>query len=136
MAPPNRISCLARIEPNSVELLTNSLAAVSHVLPVVTAELRVTELGLLAPNVLVADVDGLEIDALEMVRMVRFVLPNCTIAVYTDVLKESWALACHLAGANCLLSKSTNAMQISLGLRQALEQGCFTDSSFRAAELV
>jgi DNA-binding NarL/FixJ family response regulator len=101
--------------------------------PVVVATLGVTELGLLAPDLLVVDVDGLDGDALEMLRMLRFVLPRCTIAVYTNVLEEPWALACHMGGANCLLSKASDATQLAAGLGHSLHSGCFTDPSFRAA---
>lgn len=133
MALSNRVSCLARIEPGAVELLTASLAAVAQPLPVVVPRLGVTELGLLAPTVLVLDVDGLDVEPLETLRMLRFVLPTCMIAVYTNVLEETWALACHMAGANCLLSKSSDAAQIAAGLRGSLRRGCFTDPTFKAA---
>ena len=133
MAPSHRVSCLARIDPAAVELLTTSLASVGHVLPVVVAQIGVTELGLLAPNVLVLDIDALDVDPIEDVRMLRFVLPACMIAVYTSVLDGKWALACHMAGANCLLSKQSSATQLAAGLRSALSTGCFTDPGFRAA---
>jgi DNA-binding NarL/FixJ family response regulator len=133
MALAKCVSCLARIDPAAVELLTASLAVVAFALPVVVTRLSVTELGLLAPNVLVIDIDSLDADPLEMLRMLRFVLPGCMIAVYTNVLEESWALECHLAGANCLLSKSSDATQLTAGLRRSLHSGCFTDPSFVAA---
>jgi len=81
----------------------------------------------------VLDVDDLDIDALELLRMTRFVLPLCMIAVYSGTLRQSWALACHLAGANCLLAKSSDKDQIVTGLRQAFTTGCFTDPSFASA---
>jgi len=93
----------------------------------------VTELGLAVPDLLVLDVDDLDIDALELLRMTRFVLPLCMIAVYSGTLRQSWALACHLAGANCLLAKSSDKDQIVTGLRQAFTTGCFTDPSFASA---
>jgi DNA-binding NarL/FixJ family response regulator len=133
MALSNRTSCLARIDTGAAELLTAALAAVAHPQPAVVARLSVTELGLLAPSVLVVDVDGLDVDPLEMLRMLRFVLPACMIAVYTNVLEEPWALACHMAGANCLLSKASDAEQVTAGLRGSLHRGCFTDPSFKAA---
>jgi DNA-binding NarL/FixJ family response regulator len=133
MALTHHVSCLARIEPRAVDLLTESLAAVAHPLPVILARLGVTEVGLLAPTVLVVDIDDLEVDPLETLRMLRFVLPGCLIVVYTNVLKETWALACHTAGANCLLSKASDAGQLAVGLRGSLRSGCFTDPSFRAA---
>jgi DNA-binding NarL/FixJ family response regulator len=133
MALKNQICCLARIGAGAVEPLAASLAAVGYPPPVVVDALAVTEIGLLDPNLLVLDIDGLDGDALEMLRMLRFVLPRCTIAVYTDVLEEPWARACHLAGANCLLSKATDAAQVTAGLERSLHSGCFTDPSFRAA---
>jgi hypothetical protein len=133
MAPSHRVSCLARIEPAGVELLTASLASIAYVLPVVLARIAVTELGLLAPNILVADLDVLDVDPLEDLRMLRFVLPNCMIAVYTGVLDEKWAAACHMAGANCLLSKLSDAAQLADGLSSALRTGCFTDPGFEVA---
>ena len=99
----------------------------------VVASLNVPELGKLSPDLIVCDIDGLSVDPLEMVRQLRFVLPECTIAVYTGVLERTWAIACHLAGANCLLSKDSSKAELSLGLRGALRNGCFIDPRFAAA---
>lgn len=126
--------CLARLAPDALELMTASLAAIDQLSPVIVPRLKVSELGLLAPSVLVIDVDGLEVDSLETLRRLRFALPHCMIAVYTDGLTESWAFACHLAGANCLLSKSSNAAQVAAGLHKALQTGCFTDQAFQASQ--
>ena len=46
------------------------------------ARLDVPELGRLDPNVLVCDFDATETDSLEVLRQIRFVLPECLIAVY------------------------------------------------------
>jgi DNA-binding NarL/FixJ family response regulator len=126
----HQVSCLARIEPDAIELLTTALATVAHPAPVILAGLGVSEVGRLAPAVLVVDVDGLEVDPLEMLRMLRFVVPTCMIAVYTSLLDDGWARACHTAGANCLLSKSSDAAAIAAGLRGSLRSGCFTDPTF------
>jgi DNA-binding NarL/FixJ family response regulator len=133
MTLSDHVSCLARIQPDALELLRASLAGLDQRPPIVVTAVGVTELGLLAPGVLVVDIDGLDVDPLEMLRRLRFVLPGCMIAVYTDVLEEKWALACHIAGANCLLSKASGATEITVGLRRSLRSGCFTDPSFRAA---
>jgi DNA-binding NarL/FixJ family response regulator len=133
MALPDRVSCLARISPGAVQLLSASIERAGSSAPVIVSHLSVTELGLLAPSLLVVDVDGLDVDPLEMLRRLRFVLPACVLAVYTDVLEEPWALACHMAGASCLLSKSSDATQVAAGLRRSLISGCFTDPSFGAA---
>ena len=102
-------------------------------LPLATiARLDVPELGRLVPNVLVCDVDATEKDSLELLRQIHFVLPECLIAVYTGITKRTWGVACHLAGANCLLSKEADERQLSKGLRSALRSGCYTDPRFAA----
>jgi DNA-binding NarL/FixJ family response regulator len=95
--------------------------------------LDVTALGAVAPDVLVCDVDRMNVDPLEFLRRLRFVLPDCLLAVYTGTVKGSWSLACHLAGANCLLSKDAPEAELSEGLRDALASGCYTDPRFAAA---
>jgi DNA-binding NarL/FixJ family response regulator len=134
MAPSHGAPCLARLAPEALELMRASLAAIDQLKPVIVPRLKVSELGLLAPSLLVVDVDGLEVDPLETLRMLRFALPHSMIAVYTNGLSEGWAFACHLAGANCLLSKSSNAVQVSAGLHRALQTGCFTDQVFEASQ--
>lgn len=96
------------------------------------ARLNVTELGLLAPGLIVCDIDDIDVDPLELLRRIRFVLPLCVIAVFTGATGQAWGMSCHLAGANCLLSKGTTEHQLALGLRVALRSGCFTDPSFAA----
>lgn len=94
------------------------------------ARLDVAELGRISPSLLVCDLDRLDADRLEFLRRVRFVLPECTIGIYTGDMKRSWSLECHLAGANCLLSKDSSLADLSAGLRDALGGGCFTDARF------
>ncbi len=130
VTPAPLVSCLARIEPDSVALLSAALVVTDFPTPTVIDRINVTELGLLAPSILVVDVDRLDVDPLEMLRMVRFVLPACLIVVYTDVLTHEWAVSCHLAGTNCLLSKTSDDVAIVYGLQRALSTGCFTDPSF------
>lgn len=102
-------------------------------LPLATlARLDVPELGILAPDLLVCDVDATEKDSLELLRQIRFVLPECLIAVYTGTAKRTWVVACHLAGANCLLSKGSDERQLSKGLRWAIRSGCYTDPRLAA----
>jgi DNA-binding NarL/FixJ family response regulator len=96
------------------------------------ARLNVAELGLLAPGLIVCDVDGIDVDPLELLRRLRFVLPLCVIAVYTSSKKRDWGLSCHLAGANCMLSKGSTEHHLAVGLRAALRSGCYTDPSFAA----
>ncbi len=124
------LACLARIQPGHVELLRASLARLGLESSVVVDGVSVKQLGLLAPNILVVDLDRFDVDPYETLRMLRFVLPNCLIAVYTDDLTRERAVGCHMAGANCLLSKASDESSLTAGFRQARESGCFTDPSF------
>jgi DNA-binding NarL/FixJ family response regulator len=96
------------------------------------ANLSVTELQRIGPDVLVCDVDSVAVDRLEFLRQLRFVLPECVITVYTGNVLQSWSRACHLAGVNCLLAKGSDAATLATGLREALSTGCYTDAAFSA----
>jgi DNA-binding NarL/FixJ family response regulator len=128
-----RTFCLAGIDDDKVAMLSVVLRDAGAPLPVVAMRLNVSDIGRAAPALLVCDVDGLTVDPLEMLRRLRFVLPDCVIAVYTADMKQTWGLACHLAGANCLLSKDSTRTELSAGLRDALQSGCFTDPRIAAA---
>ena len=97
------------------------------------ARLDVRELSQLAPSLLICDVDSVQVDALELLRQIRFVLPECLIAVYTGVVKSAWGVSCHLAGVNCVLSKDAGERALAHGLRNVLHTGCYTDPGFAAA---
>jgi DNA-binding NarL/FixJ family response regulator len=127
-----RTCCLAGIDRAMVPTLTAASKAAGTAATVTLERLDVPELGRLAPALLVCDVDGLDVDSLELLRRIRFVLPDCVIAVYTGVIERAWGLACHLAGANCLLAKGSSERDLSEGMRGALRSGCFTDPSFAA----
>ena len=120
-------SCLASIDPSKASILDAALksAGVSEI--VGRAQLDVTDLGHLEPDVLVCDIDTVAVDGLELLRRLRFVLPECMIAVYTGNTRRAWGRDCHLAGANCLLSKASNVFELAHGLRGAIRTGCFTD---------
>ena len=128
-----RGSYLAGIDSASVNLLRVALAksgapAFEGVVPI-----NVSNIGKSAAELLVCDIDDLDADPLETLRRLRFVLPDCIIAVFTGVLTRPWARACHLAGANCLLLKDSSEQQLAAGLRGALSSGCFTDPRFSVA---
>ena len=127
------VCCLAGIDRTKVPVFGSALQMAGVLALPVIARLDVTELGRLAPNLLICDVDHSQVDALELVRQIRFVLPECLIAVYTDVIKSAWGLACHLAGVNCMLSKDADERALARGVRNALHSGCYTDPRFAAA---
>ena len=122
-----RVCCLAAVDVQDVPLLAAALKGAGEPGLTVLARLDVPELRKIAPAVLIADLDLLEVDPLEMLRQLRFVLPECVIVVYTAIAKTSWGRACHLAGASCLLSKGSHESQLVSGLQHAMRTGCFTD---------
>ena len=127
-----RMCCLAGIDEAMVPMFSAVFKAAGESPLATLAGLDVPELGRLAPDVLVCDIDATETDPLELLRQIRFVLPECLIAVYTGITKRTWVVACHLAGSNCLLSKGSDERQLSKGLRGALRSGCYTDPRFAA----
>jgi len=121
---------LAGLDGDKVAMFGVALREAGEPATATIARLDVTELGKLTPDLVVCDIDALDVDPLEMVRRLRFVLPDCLIAVYTGDMKRAWGVSCHLAGANCVLSKDSTRRQLSWGLRGALRTGCFTDPRF------
>ena len=127
-----RICCLAAIDPDHVPLLSAALRNAGESTVAIVVRLDVAELSKRAPDVLVADVDRLVVDPLEMIRQLRFVLPACILIVYTSAMGQAWARECHLAGATCVLSKDSNEWQLTNGIRHATQDGCWTDPRFAA----
>jgi len=118
-----RLCCLAAIDPYDLPLLTAAMnAAFAHANASI-AQLDVAVLRALAPDVLVVDVDRVDVDPIEAIRQLRFV-------VYTGGTNSDVVRACHNAGANCLLSKSSDETQLAAGMRRAMWSGCFTDPRF------
>jgi len=122
-----RVCCFAAIDADHVPLLGSALKLAGEPALAVLARLDIVELRKLAPNILIADVDHLEVDPLEMVRQLRFVLTGCVLAVFTSAQEETWARECHFAGATAVLSKDSDEEQLANGLRHAIRSGCWTD---------
>jgi DNA-binding NarL/FixJ family response regulator len=118
---------LAAIDPAEIPLLEAALKGAGGPAFSTLSRLDVVDIAKIAPNILIADVDELDVDPLEMLRRLRFVLPECVIVVYTSGRKLSWARSCHLTGVNCLLSKGSSEAQLTTGLRRAMLSGCYTD---------
>ena len=127
-----RTCCLAAIDPKDIPLLGAALEGAGEIGLTVLANVDVAALGKLAPDVLVADIDRQEVDGLELLRQLRFVLPECVIVVYTGGVRRAWSRECHLAGASCVLSKESRGALLVSGLRRAIQTGCFTDPRFAA----
>jgi DNA-binding NarL/FixJ family response regulator len=127
-----RICGLAGVDPKDIPLLRAALKAAAAPDLTIVAHLDVVALRSLAPETLVVDIDALKVDPLEMLRQLRFVLPDCVIVVYTATIESSWGRACHLAGASCVLPKEAHESQLISGLKRAIRTGCFTDPRFAA----
>jgi DNA-binding NarL/FixJ family response regulator len=127
------VCCLAGIAAEAVPLFDSILQSDAQRASAIVSGLDVTGVGKLAPDLLVCDVDDIGVDGLELIRQLRFVLPDCLIAVYTGVAKRAWGRACHFAGANCLLSKGADEATLAQGVHDAMLSGCYTAPSFAAA---
>ena len=126
-----RVCCLA-VDPKDIALLGAALKGAGEPGLAIVARLDVAALRKLAPDLLIADLDRQKVDPFEMLRQLRFVLPECVIVVYTESVGSAWARACHLAGASCVLSKESREPLLVSGLRHAIQTGCFTDPRFAA----
>ncbi len=125
-----RTCCLAAVAPEDLPLLTGAVNAAFAHADASIAEVDIPVLRALRPDVLIIDIDRLEVDPIEAVRQLRFVLPDCVIVVYTSGTNSDVVRLCHNAGASCLLSKASDEAQLATGLRRAMWSGCFTDPRF------
>jgi DNA-binding NarL/FixJ family response regulator len=125
--------CAVLSEDKSVSnLLSDVLLKAGYDRAWCSQELGVAKLGSYSPRVLMVDFDHLVNDKLETIRQLRFVLPECSIAVVSSDLNRSWARQCHMAGANGVLSGSGDASRMLAGLLRAVRTGCYTDPRFVA----
>jgi DNA-binding NarL/FixJ family response regulator len=113
-------------------LFTKALLQEGYQHPECSTELGVAKLGKYAPSVLMMDFDHIRSDKLESIRQVRFVLPDCAIAVVSSTnLNGTWARKCHMAGANGVLPGGSTVRRLASALRSAVKTGCFTDRAFQ-----
>ena len=86
-----RTCCLAAIAPEDLPLLTAAVNAAFAHADASIAEVDVSVLRALHPDVLIIDIDRLEVDPIEAIRQLRFVLPDCVIVVYTTARTPTWS---------------------------------------------
>ena len=125
-----RSSCVVAVEPHAIPVIRSALTAACGAIETVITVVVCIDLGILrlaAPDILIADIDALEIDPIEVLRQLRFVLPDCVLVVYTGIGETAWARTCHLAGANGLLSKKSKEGDLAYGLQLAMRIGSYTD---------
>ncbi|HEV3155606.1 MAG TPA: hypothetical protein VGZ02_17505 [Candidatus Baltobacteraceae bacterium] len=125
----NRCAVLS-CDKDVANLFSKLLLEAGYDCPQRSQDVRVTKLRTYDPRVLVIDFDHFRSDKLESIRQLRFVLPDCAIAVVSSNLKRSWARQCHMAGANGVLSSGSGEQRMLAGLRSAVGTGCYTDPDF------
>jgi DNA-binding NarL/FixJ family response regulator len=127
---PNTKSAIVAHEDVTAEFMSGLLVQAGYDRPHHSQDVSVAELGTYAPNLLLIDFAHLSNDPIESIRQLRFVLPECTIAVISSTLLRSWAARCHMAGANCLLATNSKRERMLAGIRYAVKNGCFTGPGF------
>ena len=83
------------------------------------------------PEIVFVDTDFVEQETINLIVLLRTLLPKTLVAVYTGTHNARRAQACHASGANAVFSKSADREEIVAGLRQMLETGEHTDARFR-----
>jgi DNA-binding NarL/FixJ family response regulator len=116
------------VEPQSlfVPYLSDVLAGAELRVVRVVPTLDVDDIRASHPEALFVDTDYLDVDPADAVTAMREAVPSAFICAYTD---GEGALADRLrfAGANCVLSKRSGAVEIADVLRTARKRGTFTD---------
>lgn len=125
-------SAILSCDTSAANFLSEALLQAGFDRPQRSETLGVAKLGTYAPRLLVVDFDHMAIDKLESLRQIRFVLPDCAIAVMSSNLKRSWARQCHMAGANGVFSSASTMTKLATGLQHAAQSGCYTDPAFAA----
>jgi DNA-binding NarL/FixJ family response regulator len=123
-------SAILSSDKSAASFLSEVLVRAGYDHPQHSHTLGVAKLSTYEPCLLVIDFDHIRSDKLESIRQIRFVLPDCAIAVVSSDLKRNWAKQCHMAGANGVLSSSSTMMTLVSGLRCAAQTGCYTDPAF------
>jgi len=83
------------------------------------------------PDVVFVDADYVSEEPLRLVNLLRTLVPNGIICVYTSERSAGWAKACHLAGATAVFSKNARRNEIISGMRDALLHHTYTDVRLR-----
>ncbi|MGZ3497425.1 MAG: hypothetical protein ACXWNK_01595 [Vulcanimicrobiaceae bacterium] len=83
------------------------------------------------PEIVFVDADFVEQETVNLIVLLRMLLPKTLVAVYTGTHNARRAQACHASGANAVFSKSAGREEFVAGLRQMLETGEYTDRRFR-----
>jgi len=83
------------------------------------------------PEILFVDADYIAEEPLRLVDVLRLLVPNAVICVYTSQRSTQWAQACHFAGATAVFHKNADRPEIIAGMRDALRKQPYTDVRLR-----
>jgi len=83
------------------------------------------------PDVVFVDADYVNQEPLHLVSLLRTLVPEGAICVYTSERNPRWAAACHAAGATAVLSKNARRGEVVAGLRDAVYHRTYTDVRLR-----
>lgn len=92
-------------------------------------------MGRAEPRLLLVDIDFVEDDAVSAIKLLRAVLPDATICVYTGTVDDAWAATLTRAGANGVITKLASPIEIIEAIRVALSQGNYVDRRIAASRL-
>lgn len=97
--------------------------------------IAVDDLGRAEPRLVLVDIDFVEEDAISAIKLLRAVLPQATICVYTGTVDDAWAATLTRAGANAVITKLASPIEIIEAIRAALSQGNYMDRRIAASRL-
>lgn len=97
--------------------------------------IAVAELGRTEPQLVLIDIDFVEDDAVSSLKLLRAVLPEATICVYTGTIDDGWATTLTRAGANGVITKLATPAEIIEAIRAALAAGNYLDRRITTTRL-
>ena len=109
-----------------VPYLSDVLAGAEMRVVRVAPTLDVDDIRATGPDALFVDTDFLDVDPADAVSAMREALPRAFICAYTDG-EGARADRLRFAGANCVVSKRSGAVEITDALKTARSRGAFTD---------
>lgn len=97
--------------------------------------IAVDELGRTEPRLVLIDIDFVEDDPIAALKLLRAVLPEATICVYTGTVEDGWAATLAAAGANGVITKLASPVEIIEAIRSALADGNYLDRRIAAIRI-
>ncbi len=120
------------VEPQDlfVTVLLDVLGEVSIDVVQVAAAVDIPDLLRVRPRLLFVDTDYISPEPLSSVSIIRALLPEALLCVYTNEHSPNWLIACRFAGADGIISKAASKEELQEALRTLLRTRSFTDTRF------